>query len=173
MPRCKVARAVKATEQQLISPQSLIKWKFERLSGARALGGIMPKTLVDIELVVPNDAEKPTRAEHATDTLMAHEQKNGKWRLECFRLKCRTESTQSTKMRLTAFLDETELSVSPMSISMDGGTHYEFTFKNVEIENLGSTANLTVRASDGEEKHCSVKLKPIPFVAPIDPKAKK
>jgi hypothetical protein len=135
-------------------------------------GVIMARTLVDIELVVPNDAEKPTRAEHATDTLMAHEQKNGKWRLECFRLKCRTESTQSTRMRLTAFLDETELSVSPMSISVDGGTHYEFTFKNVEIENLGPTANLTVRASDGEEKQCSVKLKPIPFQV-VDEKSKK
>ena len=135
----------------------------------QALGEIMAKTLVDIELVIPNDAEKPTRAEHATDTLMAHEQKNGRWRLECFRLKCKTESTQSTRMRLTAFLDETELSVSPMSISMDGGTHYEFTFKNVEIEHLGPTANLTVRASDGEEKHCSVKLKPIPFQIPEVP----
>jgi hypothetical protein len=125
----------------------------------------MEKTLLDIELVVPNDAEKPTRAEHPTDTLLAHEQKNGKFRLQCFRLKCRTESTESTKMRLNVFLDETQLSVSPISINFNGETHYEFTFQNVELETVKSPGNLAVRASDGAERVFSVKFKTVPFVA--------
>lgn len=125
----------------------------------------MDKTLLDIELMVPNDPEKPTRAEHPTDTLLAHEQKNGRFRLQSFRLKCKTESTESTKMRLNVFLDETQLSVSPLSINFNGETHYEFNFQNVEIETVNSPGSLAVRASDGAEKTFSVKFKTVPFVA--------